>query len=264
MSEQGTMPVAGRGRGEAFDPHGDPVRFMAWLVDKHLDLLPAPVRATWPKTRELVRTPGDAQLLRQAAQDWDGGSETSDASAYEGSAYDGTAGSSLGTRLTTGRTEIASAVTRLLESWEGTSADALQAYHQDVLGGCFETLGETCRQIARHLRTSADAVESFRSGLRQSAVAAVAAILAATVSAGPGQVSGAALLESAPTRAVLSAVRAFAEFAAEAAVTYVEFRRDSRVSLRRLHARLLTFDGTKGVVDGTWPRPGGRLASGMR
>ncbi|MEQ7006048.1 hypothetical protein ABN028_07580 [Actinopolymorpha sp. B17G11] len=256
MSEQGAMPAAGRGRGEAIDPHGDPVRFMAWMVDRHLELLPHPVQAAWPKTRDMVVTPGDARLLRAAAQDWDGGSGASDAPSYVGAAR-----ASLGTRVTTGRTEIAGAVTRLLDSWEGPAADALQTYHQDVLSTCFESLRETCHQIAGHLRTSADAIESFRTGLRQAAVSAVAAILAATVSAGPGQVSRAALLGTAPTRAVLTAVRTFAEFAMEATGTYVEFRRDSRASLRRLHTRLLTFDGAAGVVDGTWPRPGGRLAA---
>jgi hypothetical protein len=258
LSEQGAMPMAGRGRGEAFDPHGDPVRFMAWMVDRHLDLLPPAVRVAWAKTREMVRTPGDADLLRQAAQDWGGGS-----AGFDASAYDGGATTSLGTRVTNGRAEIADAVTRLLESWEGSAAEALQAYHQDVLGTCFASLRESCRQIAGHLRTTADAIESFRTGLREAAVSAVAAILAATVSAGPGQLSGAALLEAAPTRAVITAVRTFAEFAGEAAATFVEFRRDSRVSLRRLHTRLLTFDGAAGVVDGTWPRPQGRLVGGV-
>jgi hypothetical protein len=259
LSEQGAMPKTARGRGEPFDPHGDPVRFMAWMVDRYLELLPHPVQAAWSKTRALVATPGDAHLLRAAAQDWDDGSGSS-----ESLSYDGSASTSLGARVTTGRSEIAGAVTRLLESWEGEAADALQTYHENMLGTCFESLRETCRQIAGHLHTSADAIESFEGGLRQAAVSAVAAILAATVSTGPGPLSRAGLMGAAPTQAVLTAVRTFAEFAMEAAATYVEFRRESRASLLRLHTRLLTFDGAAGVVNGTWPRPGGRLAGDVR
>ena len=166
----------------------DPVRYMVWLVDQHIDLLEKPLRVAWKEVRETVLNPGDAGALQRAATAWDGETDNPDTQSA-GDLRDSLAG-----RFAASRVAVGNCLVEVLDSWEGNAADALKVYNDELLDRYFEALQENFGHVAHSLRALSDAIGAYNTGIEQTAITSLTTVIAAGAAelVGSGTIVGAA------------------------------------------------------------------------